>query len=205
MSRRRSGATSAKPQRDRHALHRCRGALHNGCVADADPFARLRLTGSRFAGEGMPVETLVELSAYRELVLGPMALIERVLPGMRKRGFGRVVSVAAATVREPSPVLMLSNSHRSALLSALKTIARQAASDGVTINSVLPGRIATDRTIATAGSVEAAEAAAREQVAAGRLGTVEELAAVGAFLCSSAASYVTGTTVLVDGGLTLSV
>jgi 3-oxoacyl-[acyl-carrier protein] reductase len=144
-------------------------------------------------------------AAYRELVLGPLALIERVLPGMRERGFGRVVSVASSTVREPVPVLMLSNTHRSGLLAALKTIAREVAGDGVTINSVLPGRIATDRLADSSGSLEPAEQAAREQVPAGRLGTVEEFAAMAAFLCSARASYVTGAAVPVDGGLLRSI
>src|SRR5947199_277659 len=83
-------------------------------------------------------------AAYRDLVLAPMALIEETLPRMRERGWGRVVNVASSSVREPIPVLMLSNSHRSALLAAFKTLARAVASDGVTVNSVLPGRIATD-------------------------------------------------------------
>lgn len=144
-------------------------------------------------------------AAYRDLVLAPMALIERAIPGMRERGFGRVVNVASSAVREPIPVLMLSNSHRSALLAAFKTLARYVAADGVTVNSVLPGRIATDRIAENAGSIEAAEAAATEQVPAARLGTVEEFAAVAAFLCSERASYVTGTAVLVDGGLTQSI
>jgi 3-oxoacyl-[acyl-carrier protein] reductase len=144
-------------------------------------------------------------AAYRELVLGPMALIERVMPGMRERGFGRVLSVASSSVREPIPPLMLSNAHRPGLVGALKTIARQVARDGVTVNSILPGRIATDRVAENFGSLENAEAVARETIAAGRLGTVEEFAAVAAFLCSARASYVTGASVLVDGGLTQSV
>jgi 3-oxoacyl-[acyl-carrier protein] reductase len=143
--------------------------------------------------------------AYRELMLGPIALIEHALPGMRERGFGRVVSVASSTVREPVPFLMLSNAHRSGLLAALKTIARHVAGDGVTVNSVLPGRIATDRLADPSGSLEAAEQAARDTIPARRLGTVEEFAAVVAFLCSTRASYVTGTAILVDGGLTSSI
>jgi 3-oxoacyl-[acyl-carrier protein] reductase len=74
----------------------------------------------------------------------------------------------------------------------------------VTINAVLPGRIATDRLAGAYGDLEAAQAAARADVPAGRLGTVEEIAAVAAFLCSAPAGYVTGTSVLVDGGLTRS-
>jgi 3-oxoacyl-[acyl-carrier protein] reductase len=144
-------------------------------------------------------------AAYRELVLAPMALIERVVPGMRERGFGRVVSVGSSAVREPIPGLVLSNSHRAALVGALKTLAREVARDGVTVNSVFPGRIATDRLVETAGSREAAEEAARTGIPAGRLGTPEEFAAVAAFLCSQRAAYVTGTAVLVDGGLTQSV
>ena len=141
-------------------------------------------------------------AAYRELVLAPMALIERVVPGMRERGFGRVLSVGSSAAREPIPGLMLSNSHRPGLMGAIKTISREVAGDGVTLNSILPGRIATDRIVQNYGSREAAEQGAAAEVPAGRLGTVEELAAVAAFLCSEHASYVTGTTVLVDGGLT---
>ena len=141
-------------------------------------------------------------AAYRNLVLTPMALVGRVVPGMRERGFGRIVAVSSSAVREPIPVLMLSNAHRSGLLAAFKTLAREVAGDGVTLNSVLPGRIATDRIVETAGSREEAERRAREEIPAGRLGTVEELAAVAAFLCSEAAGYVTGAAVLVDGGLT---
>ncbi len=144
-------------------------------------------------------------AAYRDLVLSPMALVERVVPGMRERGFGRVVGISSSAVREPIAALMLSNSHRSALLAAYKTLARQVASDGVTINTVLPGRIATDRLAEMAGSLENAQAWAKDNVPAGRLGSPEELAAAVAFLCSEAAAYVTGTTVLVDGGLTQSV
>jgi 3-oxoacyl-[acyl-carrier protein] reductase len=144
-------------------------------------------------------------AAYRTLVLEPMALIEAVLPGMRDRGFGRVVNVVSTSVREPIANLMLSNSHRSAMIGAFKTIARQVAADGVTLNSVLPGRIATDRQRDAAGSLEEAERTARTEVPAGRLGTVDELAAAAVFLCSAPASYITGETLAVDGGLTRSV
>jgi len=141
-------------------------------------------------------------AAYRELVLAPMALVDAVVPGMRERRWGRIVNVASSTVREPAPALMLSNSHRAATLAAFKTLARELAGDGITLNSVLPGRIATQRLFDLLGSREAAEAAAAQEIPAGRLGTVEEFAAAAAFLCSERAGYVTGTALLVDGGLT---
>jgi 3-oxoacyl-[acyl-carrier protein] reductase len=144
-------------------------------------------------------------AAYRSLVLAPMALIERALPGMRERGFGRVLNVSSSAAREPIPVLMLSNAHRSGMLGAFKTLARAVAADGVTVNSLLPGRMGTDRVFDTFGSREAAERAAAEEIPAGRLGTVEEFGAAAAFLCSERASYVTGVALLVDGGLTRSI
>ena len=144
-------------------------------------------------------------AAHRTLVLSPMTILSHVLPEMRARGWGRVVSIASSAVREPIATLQLSNAHRPGLIAGLKVLARQSAADGVTINSVLPGQIATERIFSTSGSREAAEAAAREAVPAGRLGEPEELAAAVVFLCSQPASYVTGTTLLVDGGLTVSV
>ena len=140
-------------------------------------------------------------AAHRSLVLAPIALVGAVLPGMRERGWGRIVSVASSSIREPIAHLMLSNAERSATAAAFKTLAREAAGDGVTLNTVLPGRILTDRLISMAGSEEAVKKAAAEQVPAGRPGSPEEFAAVAAFLCSERASYVTGTAVPVDGGL----
>jgi 3-oxoacyl-[acyl-carrier protein] reductase len=144
-------------------------------------------------------------AAHRELVLHPMALVEHALPSMRSRGWGRIVNVGSTSVREPIPSLMLSNAHRSAALAAWKTIAREVAGDGVTLNSVLPGRIATERLADASGSLEGAAEAARTEVPAGRLGTPEEMAAAAAFLCSARASYITGVALLVDGGMTRSI
>lgn len=144
-------------------------------------------------------------AAYDDLVLAPLALVEAVIPGMRARGFGRILNVVSTAVREPLPALMLSNSHRAATLAAFKTIARQVAGDGVTLNSVLPGRIGTDRLHELYGSAQAASASAAADVPAGRLGSPEELAAAAAFLCSVPASYVTGQALAVDGGLLRSI
>jgi 3-oxoacyl-[acyl-carrier protein] reductase len=134
-----------------------------------------------------------------------MALIERAVPGMRERGFGRVLNVASAGVREPRRGLILSNAHRSGALQVFKTLAHELAADDITLNTLLPGRIATDRLVELYGSIEEAERRAADEVPAGRLGHVEEMAAAAAFLCSERAGYITGVALLVDGGLTRSV
>ncbi len=140
--------------------------------------------------------------AYRSLVLAPMALVKAVVPGMREAAFGRIVSVSSSSVREVLDGLMLSNAHRAATLAGFKTLARQLARDGITLNSLLPGQIATDRLASLYGSLETAEQVAREQIPAGRLGRPEEMAAAAAFLCSQRAAYITGVALLVDGGAT---
>jgi 3-oxoacyl-[acyl-carrier protein] reductase len=140
-------------------------------------------------------------AAYELLLLGQIALLESVLPGMRERGWGRVLSINSSVAREPGPVLALSSAHRAGLLAALKTIARQIAAEGVTINSLLPGSIATDRS----RELGADGPERLKTIPAGRLGTVEEFAAAAAFLCSEPAGYITGTTLLVDGGATRSI
>ncbi len=139
--------------------------------------------------------------AYELLLLGAISLVEAALSGMRERRWGRVLSLSSSVVREPSPVLVLSASHRAGLLAALKTIARQVAGDGVTVNSLLPGVIATDR----ARELGADSPERLLQIPAGRLGAVDEFAAAAAFLCSERAGYITGTTLLVDGGASRSV
>jgi 3-oxoacyl-[acyl-carrier protein] reductase len=141
-------------------------------------------------------------AAHRALVLSPMAVLDRLLPAMGSRGWGRVVAIGSMAVSEPIDALQLSNAHRPGLVAAFKVLARRFAADGVTLNFVHPGRIATDRVIGTSGSLEAAQEMARKTIPAGRLGTPEELAAAVVFLCSDPASYITGTSLLVDGAAT---
>ena len=159
-------------------------------------------TGGPPGGEPLEFTRDQWRDAHRELMLAPMALIQAALPAMRERGFGRVLNISSSAAREPIPNLMLSSAHRSGMLATFKTLARTIGADGVTFNTILPGRIATDRIKHLYGTLEQAEAVARDEVPAGRLGTVDEIAAAAAFLCSERASYVTGVALLVDGGLT---
>jgi 3-oxoacyl-[acyl-carrier protein] reductase len=143
------------------------------------------------------------------LVQPHQRLVRAVLPGMRERGFGRIVAIGSSGVQAPLERLVASNAARAALAGYLKTLATEVAADGVTVNMVLPGRIATDRTTAidsataerTGTTPEQARAQSEAGIPAGRYGTPDEFAAVVTFLASAAASYVTGEQVRCDGGL----
>jgi 3-oxoacyl-[acyl-carrier protein] reductase len=139
-------------------------------------------------------------AAYRSLVQAPRILAEAVIPGMRERGWGRIVNVASTSIREPIPGLALSNAHRMATVGLFKTLATEVAGDGITINTVATGLFATDRLAGLHGSMEAAEESARETVPARRLGTPEEYGDLVAFISSPRAAYLTGTVIPLDGG-----
>jgi 3-oxoacyl-[acyl-carrier protein] reductase len=138
--------------------------------------------------------------AYRSLVLAPRVLAEAVVPGMRERGWGRIVNVGSTSTIEPIPGLNLSNSHRMAAVGFLKTLANEVAADGITVNTVATGRFATERLADAGGSLEQAEEAARTEIPAARLGQPEEYGDLVAFLCSKRAAYITGTVIPIDGG-----
>jgi 3-oxoacyl-[acyl-carrier protein] reductase len=158
-------------------------------------------TGGPPAGGALDHDVEEWERAYRSLVLAPRILTGAAVPGMRERGWGRIVNVGSTTTIEVNPALNLSNAHRMATIGFLKTLAREVARDGITVNTVATGRFATDRMAELGGSMEQVEAAAREEVPAGRLGKVEEYGDLVAFLCSERAAYVTGTVIPIDGGL----
>ena len=143
--------------------------------------------------------------AYEHLVLAPRVLIEAALPSMRERGWGRIVNVGSSSTIEPIPNLALSNAHRMATVGFFKTLAREVAADGVTVNTVASGRFATERLAANWGSWEEMERHAVEGIPAGRLGRPEEYGDLVAFLCSERAAYLTGTVIPLDGGMLRSV
>ena len=191
--------------------------------ADTEDLERMRELPAEVEKQLGPVEILVANSggppmgnaldhpddewerAYRSLVLAPKALVEGVLPGMRERGWGRIVNVASSSIVEPIPGLALSNINRMAAVGFLDTLAREVAGDGITVNTVATGRFATDRLADNHGSMDAAEKRAREDVPAGRLGTPEEYGDLVAFLASERAAYLTGAVIPLDGGLLRSV
>jgi 3-oxoacyl-[acyl-carrier protein] reductase len=144
-------------------------------------------------------------AAFRSLVLAPKLLAEAVLPGMRERGWGRIVNVSSSSIREPIAGLTLSNSNRLAALGLLETLADEVAGDGITVNTVATGMFATDRLADRHGSLEGAEAMAKERIPAKRLGQPEEYGDLVAFLCSERAAYLTGAVIPLDGGLLRSV
>lgn len=195
------------------------GSAATPFVADASDPERLAALPGEVAAALGPVDILVTNTggppfggalahdletweeAYRSLVLAPRVLAEAVVPGMRERHWGRIVNVGSNTTREPNPVLNLSNAHRMAAVGFLKTLAGEVAADGITVNTVATGRFATERLADAGGSLEGAEAAARTEVPAARLGTPEEYGDLVAFLCSERAAYITGTVIPIDGGL----
>jgi 3-oxoacyl-[acyl-carrier protein] reductase len=158
-------------------------------------------TGGPPQGNALDAEVDAWREAYESLVLAPRVLIERVLPGMRERGWGRIVNVGSSSTREPIPGLALSNSHRPGLVGFLKTLSREVAADGVTVNDIATGRFATERLAANWGGPEEARRGAVEGIPAGRLGDPLEYGDLVAFLCSERAGYVTGASVPIDGGM----
>ena len=132
---------------------------------------------------------------------GMLMILERIVPPMRARGWGRVVALTSTSVKQPIDTLVLSNTFRTALVAALRTLATEVAGDGITINCIATGRIETDRLRELYGNDEQKLRDAGREVPIGRIATPQEFAPMAAFLCSEPARYVTGQTISVDGGL----
>lgn len=146
---------------------------------------------------GTPVEAYQKALDTSLLAVAAMCLAA--VPAMRAGRWGRIVAITSLGVRQPYPNLALSNAARAGATGFLRTLAREVAPDGVTVNSVQPGVHATDRVRRVYGAGEAL-AGVIGTVPAGRLGEPRELGALVAFLCSAHAGYLTGTAIPVDGG-----
>jgi 3-oxoacyl-[acyl-carrier protein] reductase len=129
-------------------------------------------------------------------LLSVVAMCQEAVPGMQAQHFGRIVAITSISVRSPIPNLILSNTARAGATGFLKTLAREVAGDGVTVNSVQPGTHATQRIRDVYGDLNDAAAG----IPAGELGRPEDFGAVVAFLCSDSARFITGASIPVDGG-----
>lgn len=143
------------------------------------------------------------------LVLGSVVgFCRAVLPGMKERRWGRILNVTSIAAKQPVDNLMLSNSIRAAVIGFARTLATEVAPFGVTVNNLLPGFTRTERMVELSQVTAAKEGVTPDQALAkftaavpmGRMGEPEEFAALAAFLASERASYITGTSIPVDGG-----
>jgi len=140
-------------------------------------------------------------AGYRGTLRGMLELAYAVVPGMRSRGWGRIVALTSTAVKQPIPTLVLSNAFRTALVSALKTLSLEVGRGGVTVNSIATGRVMTDRLIQIYGDEQSIAESAKADVPLGRVAKPAEYAPMVAFLCGEPAGYVTGQTIAIDGGL----
>lgn len=139
-------------------------------------------------------------AAYGPTMRSMLQLVYAVLPAMRERSWGRIVNLSSSAVKTPIPNIALSNAFRAGLLGALKTLSREVAADGVTINVIATGKIETARARSFYKDEAAWEKQQRE-IPFGRFGKPEEFAPLVAFLCGEGASYISGATFAIDGGL----
>lgn len=165
-------------------------------------------TGGPPGGPAAAAAAADYLDAFNKHLIASQTLLQAVLPGLRAARWGRIVNVVSTSVREPIAGLGVSNTVRGAVAGWAKTLSRELAADGITVNNVLPGftetgrieQIVRNRVDADASSADEVRAAMRASVPAGRFATPTETGGVIAFLCSPAAAYINGVSLAVDGG-----
>lgn len=207
------------------------GGVSLGLSWDLGDLSQIDDRVKRIEAELGPVEILVNITGgppptpaagqdpalwskhFQAMVLSVIAITDRVLPGMRARRWGRVITSTSSGVISPIPNLGISNALRLSLVGWSKTLAREVGKEGITANIIVPGRIATDRikfldeakAKREGRSVEEVAAESEASIPVGRYGKPEEYGAVVAFLASERAAYITGSVIRVDGGLIASV
>jgi 3-oxoacyl-[acyl-carrier protein] reductase len=170
-------------------------------------------TGGPPFGTAAEITDTAWIGQFEAMFLSAIRLTRLALPGMRARKYGRIMLVVSSGVIQPIPNLALSNALRSGLVGWAKTLASEVAGDGVTVNCLAPGRIATDRIVEfdqarakrEGTTEEQARKASQVTIPAGRYGEADEFAAMAAFLASPKASYMTGGIIRIDGGMIRSV
>jgi 3-oxoacyl-[acyl-carrier protein] reductase len=148
-------------------------------------------------------------AAVDQLLMSTVFFARETLPRMQKNKWGRLITITSSAVKQPVDGLLLSNSVRAAVTGLARTLANEYAADGITVNNVCPGYTRTARLDGLASTISARTGCKPEEVLAGweheipvrRLGTPQEFAALVAFLASERASYITGASIAVDGGL----
>lgn len=207
------------------------GVKSAGLVWELGDLSQIDAHVSRIEKELGPVEILVNLTGgppptpasgqeaalwsrhFQSMVLSVIAITDRILPGMRSRRWGRIITSTSSGVVAPIPNLGISNALRLALVGWSKTLAREVAKDGITANIIVPGRIATGRikfldeakAKREGRTVEEVAAESTASIPAGRYGKPEEYGDAVAFLASERAAYITGASIRVDGGLIASI
>lgn len=177
-------------------------------VARAPAHILVNNTGGPPGGPAHTADAAAFLDAFQRHLIAGQTLVQALLPGMRAARWGRIVNVVSTSVREPIAGLGVSNTIRAAVAGWAKTLSREFAPDGITVNNVLPGytetgridQIVRDRAKSEGKSEDQIAAAMRAGVPAGRFAKPEETGGVIAFLCSPAAGYVNGVSLAVDGG-----
>lgn len=165
-------------------------------------------TGGPKSGNVVEATPAEFLSAFNSHIICNQILVQAVLPSMKAGGYGRIVNIVSTSVKQPIPGLGVSNTIRGAVASWSKTLANELGEFGITVNNVLPGSMRTARydaiiqnkLAASAKTKEEAEQEILQDIPLKKIGSPEDFGAVVAFLCSPAASYITGVSLPVDGG-----
>jgi 3-oxoacyl-[acyl-carrier protein] reductase len=180
-------------------------SIESAVSAARDAFGEIDIVvlngGGPKAGRFTDMSTTDWDAAYHLLLRSMLVMLDRLVPPMRSRKWGRVVALTSTSVKQPIDTLVLSNAFRTALVAALRTLANEVAADGVTVNCIATGRVETDRLRSLYGGDERQLHEAAREIPIGRVASPEEFAPMVAFLCSVPARYVTGQTISVDGGL----